>query len=770
MSFISNNSSNCSNPDILNGSSVKLHKNSDNPLISHQKDCLFCPKLINFKATFSMLNKALFLKYSSSQNYYYTKDIQELIDSSRKVHVIEFKDNILFEEREEYLTRIYKSSEHKAKISYLTEYYKYHKEVPRLFMLPSSNSINHFHDKKRRIEYYKIKRMLADQKKGVVVTGNKDHEKNISESEVGGESSANENSRGKCSQVENKNFDEKFVSRILDHLDSSLNKSQQYNEKNIDKQKKKFTITKNIKNKNSVKIEENKENSLQAIQELNLCLEKLVFPSKKQELKTENQDNSADLNTLIPTEISDIFMEDEKTILNQNKVKEIKINLVKLQKNERSKTLKEQEKIISPKEINIDKTTNCQTIKCNVKEDFPILKNNFLSPTNVISTNEIPKKKLLLTEKINNKLLNLNEEFRKEQKSFQNFKKTKSNSINPPKDKDIQKPQENLFKNIINQKENSKNPKFFSSPEKNLDFLIQKNQELKPEKKNKKVEKFIKIYKNNFGNSIHKTASSTNRDIFVQSKTVSSLSRNTKEISDTLQNLSKVSNSKSFSEKQNNPKHRRINSSSTTMTCKNILKRYQNEMPLGKVQEILFKETKSNLNLGLKIQNNNTLHRKMQSEVFTPKEKSNVQYKPNLMISDTKFINNQIMSRSQVNNRIKNFINGGNIPISIKENNTSSRGRNKSLETLKRNENLCSNNYNMINKNSSNFKKSCSTTSALKDEKNMKKNINNLKHNINARENINPGTLINFEYLTIFYLFKSNQKFQCSYTKTLFHS
>ena len=50
-----------------------------------------------------MLNKALYLKYSSSQNYFFTKDINEFVESSNKEHVVRFKDNVIFEEEEDYI-------------------------------------------------------------------------------------------------------------------------------------------------------------------------------------------------------------------------------------------------------------------------------------------------------------------------------------------------------------------------------------------------------------------------------------------------------------------------------------------------------------------------------------------------------------------------------------------------------------------------------------------------------------------------------------------
>lgn len=45
----------------------------------------------------------------------------------------------------------------------LTEYYKFHRDISRLFMQPTSNILNKFHDKKRRIEYVRITRMLKDE-------------------------------------------------------------------------------------------------------------------------------------------------------------------------------------------------------------------------------------------------------------------------------------------------------------------------------------------------------------------------------------------------------------------------------------------------------------------------------------------------------------------------------------------------------------------------------------------------------------------------------
>lgn len=45
----------------------------------------------------------------------------------------------------------------------LTEYYKYHKDICRLFMLPITQTLNKFHDKKRRIEYIRITKLINEE-------------------------------------------------------------------------------------------------------------------------------------------------------------------------------------------------------------------------------------------------------------------------------------------------------------------------------------------------------------------------------------------------------------------------------------------------------------------------------------------------------------------------------------------------------------------------------------------------------------------------------
>jgi hypothetical protein len=52
-----------------------------------------------------MIDKALFSKFSASQNYYYTKDINDILTGGRTSAVIKFKDLLHLDEDVNYLNK-----------------------------------------------------------------------------------------------------------------------------------------------------------------------------------------------------------------------------------------------------------------------------------------------------------------------------------------------------------------------------------------------------------------------------------------------------------------------------------------------------------------------------------------------------------------------------------------------------------------------------------------------------------------------------------------
>jgi len=77
--------------------------------------------------------------------------------------VTDFKDSAVMDEQAEYLKRFYSANELENKTNLLTEYYKFHKDIPRLFMLPETIVLDNYHYKKRRFEDKKIAMMIEEE-------------------------------------------------------------------------------------------------------------------------------------------------------------------------------------------------------------------------------------------------------------------------------------------------------------------------------------------------------------------------------------------------------------------------------------------------------------------------------------------------------------------------------------------------------------------------------------------------------------------------------
>lgn len=75
---------------------------------------------------------------------------------ARTPAVIKYKDYTTLDEEDEFLKRYYKFHEYDYKRGLLVEYYKYHKDIARMFMMPTTETLNRFHDKKRKLNYVKI--------------------------------------------------------------------------------------------------------------------------------------------------------------------------------------------------------------------------------------------------------------------------------------------------------------------------------------------------------------------------------------------------------------------------------------------------------------------------------------------------------------------------------------------------------------------------------------------------------------------------------------
>ncbi|CAD8143340.1 unnamed protein product [Paramecium pentaurelia] len=112
-------------------------------------------------ASRNIINHTLYHKYSASQNYYFTKEINDILGKNRTPATIQFYDDTQFQELGERMKRYYYINEQCTKIKLLTEFYKYHNDLPRFTVHKNIIIIlNLYYDKKRKFEYYKIQRQI----------------------------------------------------------------------------------------------------------------------------------------------------------------------------------------------------------------------------------------------------------------------------------------------------------------------------------------------------------------------------------------------------------------------------------------------------------------------------------------------------------------------------------------------------------------------------------------------------------------------------------
>lgn len=126
-------------------------------------------KLLAYPHEFS--TRFLYRRYASSQNHYFTRDINEFIHSVNTPCVVTFYERLALAESEELLRRVYFRHEQRCRVQNLTEYYKFHIEIPRLFLLPVAEIINKHHDRKRRLNYLRVTKMIGMVPEQEMLTG-----------------------------------------------------------------------------------------------------------------------------------------------------------------------------------------------------------------------------------------------------------------------------------------------------------------------------------------------------------------------------------------------------------------------------------------------------------------------------------------------------------------------------------------------------------------------------------------------------------------------
>lgn len=103
------------------------------------------------------MQKRLYNKFSSSQTYFYTNKINEIIKEKRTNVNIFYEDIEYLLDLEENLKRWYQAKEFDSKMFTFKEYYFYHEDCPRIFIKGIEEPYARWQDKKRDLVYKKLK-------------------------------------------------------------------------------------------------------------------------------------------------------------------------------------------------------------------------------------------------------------------------------------------------------------------------------------------------------------------------------------------------------------------------------------------------------------------------------------------------------------------------------------------------------------------------------------------------------------------------------------
>ena len=120
-------------------------------------DCHLC-KVISQRADLcKILNQGLYNKYTSSLDYYYTKDINAIIARKRKSFTIKFQDDQIFDDEREFLKKFVRKKEARDSMTEIKNFYTKFKDFPKFFDdAKIYNLMSAMVRKHRRIEYYQV--------------------------------------------------------------------------------------------------------------------------------------------------------------------------------------------------------------------------------------------------------------------------------------------------------------------------------------------------------------------------------------------------------------------------------------------------------------------------------------------------------------------------------------------------------------------------------------------------------------------------------------
>lgn len=82
--------------------------------------------------------------------------MNQIIEKVRSISLLDYQNLVHYLEDKTQVTKFINSDKQDYHLRRVAEYYKYHDDVPRIFMMPIAKVIHKYYDKTRRIKYIMI--------------------------------------------------------------------------------------------------------------------------------------------------------------------------------------------------------------------------------------------------------------------------------------------------------------------------------------------------------------------------------------------------------------------------------------------------------------------------------------------------------------------------------------------------------------------------------------------------------------------------------------
>ena len=144
-------------------STAKGNKDIFRSLILQSNPCRVCTVIPDRLNLAKILNQGLYHKYTSSQDYFYTKDINNIISKKHKAVYIKYLDYMIYDESVEHFKRCYKKKDAMPIMKEIQEFYTKFKDYPRNFNMPFYRIIGNCIRRHRRLEYRMVFRTFESE-------------------------------------------------------------------------------------------------------------------------------------------------------------------------------------------------------------------------------------------------------------------------------------------------------------------------------------------------------------------------------------------------------------------------------------------------------------------------------------------------------------------------------------------------------------------------------------------------------------------------------